>query len=44
MKRWVLAAGIFLLTTAYAWAGQKYDVRGLVLKVDAPQEKHAGFL
>lgn len=38
MKRCVLTAGIFLLTTAYAWAGQKYDVRGLVLKVDAPKK------
>jgi protein SCO1/2 len=37
-QRWVLAAGIFLLTTAYGWAGQKYDVRGLVLKVDAPRK------
>ena len=34
MKRWVLVAGIFLLTAAHGWAAQKYDVRGLVLKVD----------
>jgi protein SCO1/2 len=34
MKRWVLVVAVSLLTTAHAWTGQKYDVRGLVLKVD----------
>jgi len=34
MKRWVLVVAVSLLTAAHAWTGQKYDVRGLVLKVD----------
>src|SRR4029077_7004039 len=34
MKRWVLVVGIYLLVALPGWAGQKYDVRGLVLKVD----------
>jgi protein SCO1 len=34
MKRWVLFVGMYLLVTLPGWAGQKYDVRGLVLKVD----------
>ena len=34
MKRCVLMGAVFLLTVAHAWATQKYDVRGLVLKID----------
>jgi len=34
MKRCVLIGAVFLLTAAHAWARQKYDVRGLVLKID----------
>jgi protein SCO1 len=34
MKRWVLVAVASLLAAAQAGATQKYDVRGLVLKVD----------
>ena len=34
MKRWVLVVAICLLTAAHAWVVRKYDVRGLVLKVD----------
>jgi protein SCO1 len=36
MKRWILVAVVSLLTAARAGATQKYDVRGLVLKVDPP--------
>jgi len=34
MKRCVLTGAVLLLTAAHAWATQKYDVRGLVLKID----------
>jgi protein SCO1 len=34
MKHCVLVVALSLLTAAHAWTGQKYDVRGLVLKVD----------
>ena len=34
MKRWALLAVVLVLTASPAWAAQKYDVRGLVLKVD----------
>jgi protein SCO1 len=36
MRRWVLAVAISLLAAGRGWAAQKYDVRGLVLKVDPP--------
>jgi protein SCO1/2 len=38
MKRWALVVAVFLLTAAHAWTAQKYDVRGLVLKVDPPRK------
>lgn len=38
MKRWALLATLFVVTTCPVWGGQQYDVRGLVLKVDAPRK------
>jgi protein SCO1/2 len=34
MKRWVLVVAVSLLTAAQAWTAEKYEVRGLVLKID----------
>jgi len=38
MNRRALVAAVFVLTASHVWAAQKYDVRGLVLKVDSPRK------
>lgn len=38
MKRWALLTTVLVLTASPVWAVQKYDVRGLVLKVDSPRK------
>jgi protein SCO1/2 len=38
MKRWALVVAVFVFTAFPVWAAQKYDVRGLVLKVDSPRK------
>ncbi len=38
MKRWAPLAILFVVTACPVWAAQKYDVRGLVLKVDVPRK------
>ena len=38
MNRRALVVAVFVLTASHVWAAQKYDVRGLVLKVDSPRK------
>ncbi len=38
MKRWALLATLLVVTACPVWGVQKYDVRGLVLKVDGPHK------
>jgi len=38
MKPWALLATVLVLTASPVWAVQKYDVRGLILKVDPPRK------
>jgi protein SCO1 len=38
MKHWALLVTVLVVTASPMWAVQKYDVRGLVLKVDSPRK------